>query len=218
MPHVHNAPDDPVGDTSGNRLPPPTAKLLARWRSGDEQAFGELAERLSPLLESRIRRQPGWRSLQGHFQINDVLQDVWARALPAVRGKFDCVGRGALLGFLCTVADRTIVDLERARRSQKRGGGDVSRMPTGYEPAAAMPGAPAPESPTSRSRFSELACIAREVLTEREHEAWELVEVHGFTAEEAAVPMNCSSSSVRGLLLRSRAKIIRRLGDCGPGS
>jgi RNA polymerase sigma factor (sigma-70 family) len=186
--------------------------LLARWRAGSEQAFREMAERHLPRLEARIRRHPGWRLLHGHYQISDLVQDVWARAMPIVRNNFKCNGPGALLAFLTTIADRTVVDLVRSHRSQKRGRGGASRLPTGYETASAMPGTPAPETPTSQARVSEITRIAREVLTEREHEAWERVEVHGFAAVEAAFAMNCTSASVRGLLLRARAKIIRRIG------
>src|ERR1051325_6054169 len=99
----------------------PTRVPFERWKNGDDGAFAELHMRFTPLLRARLRRHRGWPLLAGHFQLEDVLQEVWARALPAVRTGFRAAGPGSLLAFLGKIADRAVIDLARRHRAQKRG-------------------------------------------------------------------------------------------------
>lgn len=191
--------------------PPATVVLLDRWRGGDPSAFGPLHDRLSPLLRSRIQRMPGWGSLDGHHQLDDILQEVWARAVLQVKEEFQHIGPGSLFGFLAKVAERTVVDLARKRGAQKRGGGGVRQLPTAFESATSKPGASAPESPTGQARIGDLLRIARDVLNDREYQAWDLVAWQQYTDREASLAMRCSTAAIRSLMLRSRTKIIARM-------
>jgi RNA polymerase sigma factor (sigma-70 family) len=172
-----------------------------------------LHARFTPLLRSRIRRNRVWPLLDGHMQVDDAAQEVWARAVPATHKGFTDAGPGSFLAFLGKIADRTLIDLARTARAAKRGHGTAERaLQTDIEGAVRpKPGAPGPETPTSHARASELLQIARDVLSARELEAWELVELQRFTADEAGLAMRCSGAAIRGILLRSRAKLVSRI-------
>jgi RNA polymerase sigma factor (sigma-70 family) len=191
-----------------------TVAHLDRWRQGDESAFPALHEHFSPLLRARIRRNRVWPMLEDSMQIEDVAQEIWARVIPSSETGFRDAGPGSFLAFLGKIADRTMVDLVRGLRAGKRGGGRTARsLETAIEHRASpSPGRSGIETPTSHARSSELLQIAEHELSERELTAWELVEIDGYSADEAGLAMRCSGSAIRGLLLRSRARLIARLG------
>lgn len=190
----------------------PTIVHLERWRNGDDAAFDPLHRRLLPLLRVRVLRHRAWPLLQGHFEADDVLQEFWVRSIHTVKHRFEHAGRGSLLGFLGKIVDRQVIDLARRHRAQKRGLGEVQRLSTQVEVAGGNGVARnAPATPTANARCSELEELARQELAPREFEAWRLVEMQGFTSEEAGVAMRASDASVRGLLLRGRARLITRL-------
>ena len=191
-----------------------TAFQVSRWQAGDQVAFGVLHERFAPLLKRRVLRNRAWSALIGRLQVEDVVQEIWARVIPSVQKSFTPSGRGSFLAFLGRLSDRTVIDLARIQRAYKRGGFDAEQpLQTNAEPRASrMRGLPAVETPTSHARCAELETIARKFLGDREYQAWELVEMQGYAAEEAGLAMRCSDSAVRGLLLRGRAKLVTRLG------
>lgn len=192
-----------------------TEQTLSRWQSGDEGAFVKLHERFTPIVAIRISRNRSWHLLSKGYEVGDVVQEVWKRVLCTTREKFE----PSFLGFLQAVTDNCIVDLLRRQGARKRGeGGSSNTLDTqAVSHAVPKPGLPEVETPTSRARASELQSIAREELNEREHLAWDLVEMKGYTAEEAGLAMGDqggSGSSVRGLLKRARSKLVSRLeGD-----
>lgn len=191
----------------------PTVVHIDRWKRGDEAAFSTLHARFSPLLRARVRRSRVWPLLDGHQQVDDVVQEIWARALPALRERFVDQGRGSFGGYLGKLADRTMIDLARIHRAAKRGNGEVARtlQTDPGRSAAPCPGRAVLETPTSHARASELMQLAREELNDREYEAWDLVELQEFKADEAGLAMRCSGSAVRGLVMRSCAKLAARL-------
>lgn len=209
-PH-RSRPDEPQGSPA-----PPTLAYLDAWKNGDERAFAALHERFTPLLRRRVQRHDAWATLKGHCQIEDALQQLWNNALPALRTKFQHNGPGSLEAYLGRITDDTLTSLLRAHLAQKRGRGGAKPLPTDFDSASPKPGAAAPESPTGHARASEFARLAHEVLSEREHEAWELVELMSFTSDEAALALGTTASAVRGLLLRARTKLIARLGGGDP--
>jgi RNA polymerase sigma factor (sigma-70 family) len=198
---------------SVDKDPTPTAAQLQRWRAGDDSAFAALHDRFAPLLRARVRRNPAWSIVQARLQLDDVLQEIWMRATPAVRRRFADFGSGSLLAFLGTIADRAVVSLARTFHARKRGQRVERVRVTDFEvDAGVQPGHSPPESPTSRARLREIVRIAREELGEREFEAWDLVELQHYSPEEVGLAMGCTASAVRGLLLRSRSKLVSRLG------
>jgi RNA polymerase sigma factor (sigma-70 family) len=190
-----------------------TGEHFERWKNGDERAFECLHARFAPLLRSRIRRHPAWSLLDGHFAIDDLLQDVWARAVAAAKQRFQYVGTGSLLAFLGQILDCEVTDQARRHGAQKRGANRVQTIHGDGDPRGLLPGHAAPETPTGQARASEILGIARTHLSPREYEAWDLVELQQFTADEAALALDCTAAAVRGLLLRGRARLIVRLAD-----
>jgi RNA polymerase sigma factor (sigma-70 family) len=190
-----------------------TLAHVEQWRDGDPDAFAMLHEHFAPLLRARVRRSRIWPMLEEQHQVDDVVQEIWVRGLPAVQKTFRHEGPGSFLAFLGKIADRTMIDLVRALRAGKRGNGQSTRaLRTDWEPSAGLkPGQSALETPTSHARSSELLQIAEAELSEREREAWQMVELEGYSAEEAGLAMRCSGSAIRGLLLRSRARLVARL-------
>jgi RNA polymerase sigma factor (sigma-70 family) len=198
----------------------PTELPLEQWRAGDGAAFAQLEQRFQPLLRERIRRHRAWSLLVPHCDLDDVLQEVWVRALPAARTAFHNRGRGSLMAFLGTIADHVVIDLARRGTARKRGEGKAQSPASNFDICdAARPGRSAPVTPTGFARTNELTALARTALSEREFAAWELVEMQGFGPDEAALALRCkSSSAVRGLLLRARAKLAAQLPDEGPNA
>jgi len=188
---------------------------VSRWQAGDDSAFETLYQRFAPLLTKRVRRNRLWSVLEAKIQAEDIVQEIWARVVPAAQKSFTPSGPGSFLAFLGTITDRTMVDLLRSATAEKRGSSESARsLDTHCERhGQRLPGLAGAETPTSRARISELEDVARQILTERELEAWELVELQDYSAGEAGLAMDCSGSAVRGLLLRARAKLILTLGE-----
>ncbi len=186
---------------------------VARWQAGDEASFAVLYERFAPLIELRVRRNKVWCALQSRFQVDDVVQEAWLRVVPAAKKTFTPRGPGSFLAFVGQVTDNTMIDLLRRATTAKRGEGrnDLPLLPEeGIDPAA-QPGVRGFESPTSSARCSELQTLAQKLLKAREFQAWQLVELKGYTSEEAGLALDASDSAVRGLLLRSRARLAMAL-------
>lgn len=190
-----------------------TGEHFERWKNGDESAFAALHARFAPLLRARIRRHPAWPVLDGHFQVDDVLGDAWLRAVPAMKEKFQYIGTGSLLAFLGQLTDCEVTDQARRHSAQKRGDGQVQRLQTHFEAQRGLPGRSVAETPTGQARTSEWLRLAQEVLTPREYEAWDLVELQQYTSDEAGLALGCSGEAVRSLKDRARKKLVLRLGE-----
>ncbi|MBI3818730.1 MAG: sigma-70 family RNA polymerase sigma factor [Planctomycetes bacterium] len=98
-----------------------TCPLLARARSGDDEAREELALRHYGKLRFYIRARLG-RSLAGKVEIDDVVQETYLRAFRDIDKFTDASGGGFYL-WLATVARHVLADVARAARTEKRGAG-----------------------------------------------------------------------------------------------
>ena len=217
---LHSTAPPLMKDSPSSSSPPPQIGLptdlhVARWQAGDETAFEILYRRFAPLILMRVRRNRLWPMLEPKLQPDDVVQEIWARVVPAAKQSFTPSGPGSFLAFLGKITERTLVDLLRTASAMKRGAGEKARpLDTQCErDGRRLPGLSAPETPTSRARVSELEEVAQKALSERELEAWELVEMQDYSAAEAGLAMDCSGSAVRSLLLRGRAKLVLALGE-----
>jgi len=192
-----------------------TSAHVSRWQAGDDTAFTALHDRFAPLLKQRVSRHRAWPALIGRLQIEDVVQEIWTRLIPAVGRKFTSAGPGSFFAFLGKLTDRVVIDLVRVQRAAKRGEFNVEQsLRTNAElHVVKKPVAHIVETPTGVARCSELEAIAKEVLTEREYMAWELVEIQGYSSEEAGIVLRRPGSAVRGLLFRGRAKLVSRLSQ-----
>jgi len=193
----------------------PTDLHITRWQAGDESAFDLLYQRFAPLMAMRVQRNRIWPSLRQRCHIDDVVQEVWSKVVIGTKKSFTSAGPGSFLAFLSSICDHTMVDLLRRSTAIKRGQGasEQSLESEGVAGVYRKPSFASEETPTSRARVSELEAIAQKELSEREYEAWDLVEMRDYTAPEAGLAMDVSDSAVRGLLLRGRAKLVMRLGE-----
>jgi RNA polymerase sigma factor (sigma-70 family) len=194
-----------------------TRELLARYLAGDFVAETKLFERHRAALLAKARNHPRLRAVERDVTAEDVVQEVLWRVLSSgMLRSFEDRGRGSLEAALTTILERTLVDTGRRFGARKRGGGDVK-----VSLDAARPGRRGRRdsltsehtTPTSNARMSELVEICERVLEPREREAWTLVEMKGFDAEQTATVLGTSASVVRSLVLRARAKLVRALGD-----
>jgi RNA polymerase sigma factor (sigma-70 family) len=193
---------------------PPTNVPLEQWRSGDGDAFRVLFERCTLKLQQRIRAHRAWPLVAPHCEVDDLLQEVWLRALAAAKATFEYRGHGSLQAFLQPIADGVVTDQARRITAHKRGDGAVQALATNFDaPDVAGPGRAAPETPTGIARKNELTVLARTHLNEIEFRAWELVDMQGLSSLEAARILECTDSSVRGSLKRARAKLATLLDE-----
>lgn len=165
----------------------------------------------------RVQRNRAWPSLRQRCHIEDVVQEVWSKVVSGTNKSFNSAGPGSFLAFLSAICDHTMVDLVRRSTALKRGQGarELSLESEGEVGTYRKPNLGSEETPTSRARVSELEAIAREELSDREYQVWDLVEMRDYSAPEAGLAMDTSDSAVRGLLLRGRAKLVLRLGEVG---
>lgn len=98
--------------------------LTTRAIAGDRAAFQELLllhyDRLAARLAPSLRGD-----LQGTLGVEDVLQEAFAEAARRI-GSFEPRGEGAFFGWLATIAEHRLIDLIRAARAAKRGGGQAA--------------------------------------------------------------------------------------------
>lgn len=189
---------------------------VERWLAGDEAAFTVLHTRFAPLLERRVRRHAVWPSLRARIGAEDVVQEAWAKVVRFGLGGYTPQGPGSFLAYLARITDNTVVDIVRRLNAAKRGEGrehvelgpeDDSSTPHTYSPV---------ESPTGAARRHEIEELAARLLTARECEAWELVELEDYTSDEAGLALGTSGSAIRGLLKRARTKLITHLRQPPP--
>lgn len=96
---------------------PPTEGLVAGARRGDAEAFGTLYRRIAPAVFAWVSlRLP--TELRGRLDPEDVIQEIWARALDRF-SRFD-PARGSFRAWLFGVASRVLLEsLRRTHRHQR---------------------------------------------------------------------------------------------------
>ncbi|MCC6361790.1 MAG: sigma-70 family RNA polymerase sigma factor [Phycisphaerales bacterium] len=103
---------------------PNESELVSRAVGGDPGAVQELLLLHYDSLSHRLAgSMPA--DLQGTLTVEDVLQEAFADAVQAI-SSFESRGEGAFFGWLATIAEHRLIDLVRAARAMKRGGGRVA--------------------------------------------------------------------------------------------
>jgi RNA polymerase sigma-70 factor (ECF subfamily) len=92
--------------------PDVTDELLQRTANGDEQAFGELYDRLAPRVLGLIRRL-----VIDHSQSEEVAQEVFLEVWQSA-ARFD-PNKGRAIGWIMTIAHRRAVDRIRAAQASR---------------------------------------------------------------------------------------------------
>jgi RNA polymerase sigma-70 factor (ECF subfamily) len=170
-------------------------KLITAARMGDEEAFGVLFERHKNAVYSFVRRTVGTRE-----DAEDIVQETFCRAW---RSMTSFRGESKLLTWLCRIAANLCVDYRRSpgRRIYTNSDTEVYQ---GLNNPLMSP----------RAGSMESGSIARQALLEAldtlptSHRMLVILcDVQGFTCEEAAQVLQCSSISVRVRLSRARKKL-----------
>lgn len=205
-------------EDSANTPPNPsplTREVLSKYLGGDAGAGESLFSRFRTILLDRARRHSRMHPIQREVTPEDVVQEVFQRALASgLLARFEDRGRGSLEAALMQILERTMVDFARRLGAEKRGGGfaRVDPVPVGDSRAAEFDGIASTEtSPTGRAREHELVELARRALEPHEFEIWDLVELAGYDSNEVASRLHMTASAVRGVLFRAKAKLVRAI-------
>lgn len=179
------------------------AALIARARTGDETAFGELMQTHYPstfrLVLAIVRHEHDAR---------DVCQEVWLtvwKTLPNYRGD------SRFTTWLHPIATRRAIDhLRKRRRWFDRFlpfASSTDEFPGAPEPAAPDDTAADVQAAESRARYER----ALATLSPRLRAALVLREVEGLSYDEIALALDCPVGTVMSRLHQARQRLARTL-------
>ncbi|MGO1509611.1 MAG: ECF RNA polymerase sigma factor SigK [Actinomycetaceae bacterium] len=192
-----NPADGPAGRTAERReRAQRLAQLMARVRTGDQEAFAEVYDAAAPMVHGtalRVLRDPDLAAEVAQ----EVMIEVWTRA-----ARFD-PDRGSVLSWVATTAHRRAVDRVRAVQSQRDRDALAGARSFGrpYDEAAE-----AAESSNERDRLT--TCLDR--LSDLQRDAVERAYFGGRTYREVASDLDAAVPTVKS---RIRDGLIR-LRDC----
>jgi RNA polymerase sigma-70 factor (ECF subfamily) len=174
--------------------PAALAALLKRAASGDEAAFAELYDEVSPRLYGLVRRV-----VRDPAQSEEVAQEafleIWRHS-----ARFD-PARGSALSWMMTIAHRKAVD--RVRSAEAARGRDASYGTASHE----VEHDSTAEAVVSRLD-AERVHQALGTLTEAQRGALELAYLSGYTHTEVAtmldLPLGTAKTRIRDGLIRLR--------------
>lgn len=169
-------------------------ETLARARAGDRAAQEDFVR----LYEARVHAFLG-RSLVGHFDVDDLAQEVFLRALGAL-SRFE-VREARVSTWIFSIAVRLLLDRRRQRRRW------FAFLDEARTPALER----TPED--GASAREELTRVEQALLdlSPEQRMALALLELHGQTCEEVAAAMRTSVATVKTRVFRARRLLRRRL-------
>jgi RNA polymerase sigma-70 factor, ECF subfamily len=166
-----------------------------------ERLFGLLYAELRSLAQSYFRRQPSGQTLQPTALVHEVYLRLAQRDDAGFRG------REHFLAVAATAMRQILVDHERARHAQKRGGEATRITITGNFGLA--------NDSSAGSEIDVLALhealLALAELSPRQARVVELLYFGGLTTAEASVALEVSESLVEKEWRRARAWLRREL-------
>ncbi|MGN6472719.1 MAG: RNA polymerase sigma factor SigM [Mycobacteriales bacterium] len=171
------------------------ADLLARHVGGDPDAFSEIVSRHRDRLWA-----VALRTLGNPDDAADALQDA---LLSAFRGAAGFRGNSAVTTWLHRIVVNACLDLARRRAAR----------PT--QPLLAEPGAPAPDVIGDRETALAVTNALRALPTEQSA-AVVLVDIEGFSVDEAAQILGVPTGTVKSRCARARARLAERLHELDP--
>ena len=182
--------------------------LLARWRGGDDAAFGEV----SSLVYDELRRLAGrylGRERPGQtLQTHDLIHEAFLRLMG--QRNVDWQNRAHFFGIAAQMMRRILTDHARRRGYKKRGG--WARKVT------------LDDFPDKRPEDDAEIVAVDEALTELEAENPDLAKIvelrffGGFEHDEIAQLLGVSEVTVRRRFRLAKAWLYRRLKDDEPGA
>jgi RNA polymerase sigma-70 factor (ECF subfamily) len=171
------------------RSPRSDAELIRRAQEGDDAAFAALAAAWHPQV---FRWACGM--VEDPDDADDVAQQVLVR-LYAHLGRFR--GQARFSTWLYQITRNAARDARRRRGRRLRA---HERMLTADPPPATV----APVDDSGRAELAEHARAALAGLPERQRAVFDLVELQGYAAREAADLLGISPPTARSHLLRAR--------------
>ncbi|PVY30095.1 RNA polymerase sigma factor [Williamsia muralis] len=212
--HDHERPDEGSADKSPSdrsAATPPTGprlsltelsddELAGAAAVGDQEAFGVLIARVSPMLLRYLQRMADPVSAEDLAQ--ETLLSVW-KGLP----DFDF--RSSFRTWMFTIAYRRLADSLRKKRDVPT---DETRFVDLESPE------PLPAEVAMGTSLLEALRTELDGLPPTSRSTWWLREVEGLSLAEIARVLQISTGSARGHLQRSRRYLATRLAPWRPGS
>ncbi|SDT43169.1 RNA polymerase, sigma subunit, ECF family [Friedmanniella luteola] len=196
MPPDHVLPADP--DDAGL----PDAELLRRHVAGDPDAFGTLVGRHRDRLWA-----VALRTMRNPEDAADALQDAYISAFRRA-GTF----RGE--SQVTTWLHRVVVNacLDRLRRMRTRA---ADPLPEDLDRAGMLATAPGADPLEQQQQRSDVAAALAQ-LNPDQRAALVLVDMQGYSVEEAAGILRCAPGTVKSRCARGRARLVPLLADLQP--
>jgi RNA polymerase sigma-70 factor (ECF subfamily) len=168
------------------------ADLLALHAEGDPEAFAELIRRHRDRLWAVALRTLGDRE-----EAADALQDALVSAYRAA-ARFE--GRSAVTTWLHRIVVNACLD--RARRKASR-----PAVPLPDDLDQRLP-APAGEDPAVRGETRDVLLAALATLPPEQRAALVLVDMEGYSVDEAARVLDVATGTIKSRCARGRAKLL----------
>ena len=182
------------------------SKLIQQIQDRDQQALGLLYDRFAPMVNAVI-----FRILADPAETEEVLGEtfwqVWQRA------KSYDPARGALAGWLVTIARSLALDRLRARRKR-----EANTLAVGVtDRALARPAPPVPEAVALQGEQARAVVAALAALSEEQRLPLELAYYKGLSqteiAQHLAQPVGTIKTRMRLGILRLRKMLEPFMGE-----
>jgi RNA polymerase sigma-70 factor (ECF subfamily) len=160
-------------------------RLLLAWRAGDETALARLTPLVHQELERIARRCMRGERPRDSFQATALVHEAYLRLVDAQHVNWQ--NRAHFLAMAARLMRRILVDLARARRYRKRGGGAI---PVSLSDAMLVPD----KTPDLVALDEALTALAN--FDERRSRVVELRFFGGLTVDETAAVLRISPETV----------------------
>ena len=171
-------------------------QLLVRARD-DDNALSDLIDAIAPVVRRWALVQAGDAT-----EADDVTQEVLIRM---IRNLDALPEPPRLAGWLYTVTRNAAADRFRSRSRQRTALDSEAIL------ASAVSDSANPASDAERDELGDVLRVAFDELPSRQREVFDLVELQGIPATEAAEMLGIRATSVRGNLFKARRNLRRRI-------
>ena len=171
-------------------------QLLVRARD-DDNALSDLIDAAAPVV-----RRWAWVQTGDAVEADDVTQEVLIRM---IRNLDILPEPPRLAGWLYTVTRNAATDRFRSRSRQRTAADSEDIL------ESAVSDVPNPASDAERGELGDVLRAAFDDLPSRQREVFDLVELQGIPATEAAEILGIRATSVRGNLFKARRSLRRRI-------
>jgi RNA polymerase sigma-70 factor, ECF subfamily len=183
-----------IGGVGAKTSEPDDAALLAAHVAGDPQAFATLVARHRDRLWA-----VALRTMRNPDDAADALQDAY---IAAFRRAETFRGDAAVTTWLHRIVVNACLD--RLRRARSR---PSEALPEDEERAAQLATAPT-EDPIEAKEQQSVVSAALATLNPDQRTALVLVDMEGYSVEEAARILGCAVGTVKSRCARGRAKLL----------